>query len=90
MGRRYETLDWRTGAGAVDGAEIRRTWGLRITTPLIAASLIALAEVSLVWPAAQPDGKPRATSEPIIEAPAFVRPAKPSPDVLIGPRIRVG
>jgi hypothetical protein len=88
MGRRYETLDWRTGA--VDGGDSRRTWGLRITTPLIAASLVALAEISFLFPSAESDGKPPATFEPVIDAPAFVRPAKPSPDVLIGPRIRVG
>ena len=87
MGRRYETLDRRTG---VDGDEIRRTWGPRIAAPLIVASLIAVAEVSLSWPSADQDGRPRAASEPVIDAPAFVRPPKPSPDVPIRPRIRIG
>jgi len=90
MGRRYETLERRTGAGAVDGDEIRRTWGLRIAAPLIVASLIAIAEASLLWPPAESNAKPGATSQPVIDAPAFVRPPKPSPDVLIGSNIRLG
>ena len=88
MGKRKEIPQRRTGA--VDGDETRRTWGTRIAAPLIVASLIAIGEISFPRPPAASDAKPRATSEPVIDTPAFVRPPKPSPDVLVSPRIRIG
>jgi hypothetical protein len=78
----------REGAGrAVDADEIRRSFGRRFALPLIAASLIALAEIAMTRPSEKATSEPRATPEPTINAPAFVRPSAPSPDVLIGPRV---
>ncbi len=70
-------------------AEIRRSVGRRYVAPLIAASLIAAAQVALLRPSTETDKASRATLEPAINAPAFVRPAKPSPDALIGHVVRI-
>jgi len=78
-------------AGSIDAAEIHRTIGRRIVAPLIAAGLILTAEAALCrGPQRDRDVQPRAAPEPVIEVPAFVRPPKPPPDVLIGGRIRIG
>ena len=73
---------------AVGAAEIRRSVGRRYVAPLIVASLIAVAKFALVNPSTETDRPSRATAEPI-NAPAFVRPAKPSPDALTGHAVRI-
>ncbi len=84
MSRDYQTIVRRGSASRVvdvDADEIRRSLGRQFALPLIAAGLIALAEITLTRPSE------KATPEPTINAPAFVRPSAPSPDVLIGPRV---
>jgi hypothetical protein len=77
-------------AGAFRGDEIRRNAGRRLALPLIAASLIALGEIAILKPQPKPDKQPATAPEPTINAPAFVRPPGPTPDVLIGRRVRIG
>jgi hypothetical protein len=74
---------------AVTAEEIRRNVGRRYVAPLIVASLIAAAQFALLRPSAETDKASRATLEPTINAPAFVRPPKPSPDALIGRVVRI-
>jgi hypothetical protein len=80
----------RESASPVDADEIRRSLGRRIGLPLLAASLIAAAEIAVLRHPGNFEKPIRATPEPAINTPAFVRPPKPSPDVLMGARIRVG
>ncbi len=80
----------RRRAVSDDGAEIRRTCGRRLVAPLIAASLILCGEIASLRGSGDADVPLRATPEPAIDAPAFVRPPKPAPDVLIGQKIRIG
>jgi hypothetical protein len=82
----------KTGAPpiAVNGDIIRRTFGRRLAAPLIAATLISAGGAALLRPSAERDIRPRAAPESTIDAPAFVRPPKPSPDVLTAPRVRIG
>jgi hypothetical protein len=79
----------RTRAVSIDEDEIRRTLGRRFVFPLIAASLILWAEMALLKNASEPAVELRATPGPAVDAPVFVRPPKPAPDVLIGARIRL-
>jgi hypothetical protein len=84
-----ERLIRRGTVSVVTAAEIRRNLGRRYVAPLIVASLIAAAQVALLRPSTGTDKASRATLEPAINAPAFVRPPKPSPDALIGHVVRI-
>jgi hypothetical protein len=90
MSRDCQTIVRRGSAsrvGVVDVDEIRRSLGRQFALPLIAAGLIALAEITLTGPSEKATSELRATPEPTINAPAFVRPSAPPPDDLIGPRV---
>jgi len=90
MRESQERVFRRESASAVDADDIGRSVGRRIGRPLVAASLIAAAEIAVLRPPGNLEWQIRATPEPAINAPAFVRPPKPSPDLLIGARIRLG
>ena len=80
----------RETAGLIDADEIRRSLGRRFALPLMAASLIAAAQIAVPEVSGDAQKQLRATPEPAINAPAFIRPPRPSPDVLMGPRVRIG
>ena len=76
-------------ASLVDADEIRRTVWRRFVAPLIGAGLIGVALAAPLEAPADPNKALQLNPEPAIEAPAFVRPPRPSPDRLIGPRVRI-
>jgi hypothetical protein len=89
MPNHRRTVERRRIAGTVLAAEARRRLARRFLAPLIGAVVIAAAQMALVRASAE-TGKPsRATLEPTIHAPSFVRPARPSPDALIGHCLRI-
>ena len=77
-------------AGSFGADEIRRNLGRRAGLALVAAGLIVAMEVAVLQPPGNLQKQIQATPEPAIGAPAFVRPPRPSPDVLMGGRIRIG
>jgi hypothetical protein len=50
---------------------------------------IAAAQMTALRASAEMDKPAPATVEPILNAPAFVRPARPAPNALIGHRVRI-
>jgi hypothetical protein len=81
------------GDRAVYAQEIWRNAGLRLAAPLIAAGLIVAAEFALQRDTAQTEYAPRTTTQPALEAPAFVRPPRPSlniPDIRVNRPVRIG
>ncbi len=78
-------IDARPG---VNAAEIRRGMGRRYVAPLIVATLIAAVQIAILRPSTEMNKASRATTEPAINAPAFVRP-KRSPDALTVHVVRI-
>ena len=77
----------------VHADEIRRSAGRRLAAPLIAAGLIVAGEFALQPDSTETAHAPRAWPQPALEAPAFVRPSRPSlniPDIRASGRIRIG
>ena len=76
-------------ASAVDAAELRRHLARRFVLPVIVATLFAAAQTEILRASAQMDKPSPATLGPILNAPAFVRPPRPSPDALFGHGVRL-
>ncbi len=73
--------------------DIRRHAGRRLAAPLIAAGLIVAGEFALQPDSAKLEHAPRVTPQPTFDAPAFVRPSRPSlnmPGIHVGRPIRIG
>ena len=79
--------------GAAYADEIRRSAGRRLAAPLIAAGLIVAGEFALQPDSTKTEHAPRATPQRAFDAPAFVRPSRPSlniPDIHVSRPIRIG
>ena len=79
--------------GLVYADEIRQSAGRRLAAPLIVAGLIVAGEFALLPDSTKTQQPRRATPQPPVDAPAFVRPSRPSlniPDIRVSAPTRIG
>jgi hypothetical protein len=82
----------RAAGGRVSTAadEARQSLKRRFVVALMLATAIIVIELLLLRPRVQAAATGPATDQPPLDVPAFVLPARPPSDILIGARIRIG